>query len=393
MKFPRGNAVLLLTLCIVELWAVTLATLSKSDKGKKKKKDVNTVLSVHDRNLVNQELRKKHVIEECDKFSPLEQNVKNFKGPVLGYVTPWNNHGYDVAKMFGAKFSHISPVWLQAKRKAGGAYVIEGGHDIDKGWMKDVRKSGSVNIVPRILFDGWNSADYLALFKDEDSMEDFNSVLVGFIKEKNFQGAVIEIWSQLGGNLKEQLIHFLTHLADDLHDAKKSLILVIPPGIRADGSDGMFVAEDFKSLVDAVDYFSLMTYDYSSGGQPGPNSPIEWVEKCVEAISPTNNPNHRGKILLGLNFYGTHYTIPPTRVDPILGRDLVDTLKKQQAKITWDPVSEEHIFDYKTAIGRHLIYYPTPYSIHRRLELANRLGTGVSIWEIGQGMDFFYDLF
>ena len=44
----------------------------------------------------------------------------------------WNSHGYDVAKWFGAKFTHISPVWLQIKRKPGGAFVIEGGHDIDK---------------------------------------------------------------------------------------------------------------------------------------------------------------------------------------------------------------------------------------------------------------------
>lgn len=34
------------------------------------------------------------------------------------FVLPqWNNHGYDTAKMFGAKFTHISPVWLQLRRR------------------------------------------------------------------------------------------------------------------------------------------------------------------------------------------------------------------------------------------------------------------------------------
>jgi len=53
-------------------------------------------------------------------------------GNIFPSLFQWNSHGYDVAKWFGAKFTHISPVWLQIKRKPGGAFVIEGGHDIDK---------------------------------------------------------------------------------------------------------------------------------------------------------------------------------------------------------------------------------------------------------------------
>ena len=46
-----------------------------------------------------------------------------------------------------------------------------------------------------------------------------------------------------------------------------------------DDIEGMFLGEDFGRLAENVDYFSLMTYDYSSPSRPGPNSPISWMEK------------------------------------------------------------------------------------------------------------------
>lgn len=67
---------------------------------------------------------------------------RHFNGTILGYVTPWNNHGYDVAKIWASKFDLISPVWLQIIRLGDLSYEVRGIHDIDKGWVDDVRNSG-----------------------------------------------------------------------------------------------------------------------------------------------------------------------------------------------------------------------------------------------------------
>lgn len=47
-----------------------------------------------------------------------------------------------MAKIFGNKFTHISPVWLQIHRRGAEKYEVTGTHDIDKQWVVDVRNAG-----------------------------------------------------------------------------------------------------------------------------------------------------------------------------------------------------------------------------------------------------------
>lgn len=98
------------------------STLSQSDKKVKKKSAGGSVetksgpidLTVYSKSLVTSKISGKQDI--LDHYANYHQDTQlnNFDGQVLGYVTPWNSHGYDVAKIFsGSKLNMISPVWLQ----------------------------------------------------------------------------------------------------------------------------------------------------------------------------------------------------------------------------------------------------------------------------------------
>lgn len=349
--------------------------------------------SVYDRGLVDEKPLVRDILKYHQTYHQ-DTTTRYFNNSILGYVTPWNNKGYDIAKTWAPKFNYISPVWLQIKRQSANVYLITGLHDVDHAWMKTLKQRGSpsnLRILPRILFDNWQPADLTAFFEGPKSEQE---ALIKEVKKTcrqwKFDGIVLEILSQ-AGKYMQHAVDFTKLLGLELAEANFDLILVYPP-YRGYPRDDFFV-EAFDALYQYVTGFSLMTYDFSNPQNPGANAPLYWMKICVEKLAPeSGDVEKRSKILLGLNFYGNSYT--PNGGGPIVGAEYIELLQsaKSTAVLSYTSKTGEHYMEVRNAKGTNKIFYPTLYSIKQRLDLATELGTGIAIWELGQGLEYFYDL-
>ncbi|KAF6173006.1 hypothetical protein GIB67_006382 [Kingdonia uniflora] len=363
------------------------------------------VLSVYERGLVKANTNYQEILTESSRVS-VNTFRRHYSYPILAYITPWNSRGYELAKRFNSKLTHISPVWYDLKSE-GSRLVLEGRHNADLGWISDLRTNGNALVLPRIVLEAFPK-EFLEKKKQRDKAVE---LIVAECKEMEYDGVVLESWSRWAAygilhnpEMRNKALQFIEQLGQAMHSttSKKNsdnplqLIFVIGPPRTSNFEDHDFGPEDLQRLSDAIDGFSLMTYDFSSPHNPGPNAPLKWIQSTLQLLlsSTGKKTKSANKIFLGINFYGNDFSLSEgSGGGAITAREYISLLEKHRPVLQWDEKSEEHLFVYSDDHRiKHAVFYPSLMSISARLEAARSWGTGISIWEIGQGLDYFFDL-
>ncbi|CAK8540177.1 unnamed protein product [Lathyrus sativus] len=361
---------------------------------------------VNQRGLVTTDTNFQDILTENTKVSE-NTSIRHYTYPVLGYITPWNSLGYEMAKRFNSKFTHLSPVWYDLKSQQS-SLVLEGRHNADRGWISELKKAGKALILPRVVLE----ASPEELLRKKKLRNKAIDLIVTECKEMGYDGVVLESWSRWAAYgilhdpiMRSLALQFVKQLGDALHSIisekvsgqKLQLVYVIGPPSSEKLQAHDFGPKDLETLSEVVDGFSLMTYDFSNPHKPGPNAPLEWIQIILRILlgaSANRAQNITPKIFFGINFYGNDFSLSKdSGGGAIIGRDYLALLEKHRPALQWDKNSGEHLFFYIADKDiKHVVFYPSLKSISLRLEEARSWGCGISIWEIGQGLDYFFDL-
>lgn len=306
-----------------------------------------------------------------------------------------------MAKLFSSKLTHLSPVWYELKSE-GNKLVLEGRHNADVKWISEIRMNGHSLVLPRVVLEAF-PAELLQKKQWTKAID----VIVTECKDMGYDGIVLESWSRWAAygilhdpGMRSEALQFIKQLGEALHSVNSisdaahrlELVYVISPPYSEKLGEYDFGPEDLEELSDVVDGFSLMTYDFSGPQRPGPNAPLNWIRSSLQMLlGDSKSGGHARKIFLGINFYGNNFILSGGG-EAITGRDYISLLEKYQPVLRWEDKSAEHFFIYPHNNARHAVFYPSLMSISVRLDEARDWGAGLSIWEIGQGLDYFFDL-
>lgn len=334
------------------------------------------------------------IISHHDKVQDVPiRNYNNLK--ILGFVTPWNKRGERVSlnEADRGRLDIVAPVTYQMTPSG-----ITGGLDFDNEYYSKVNKTGA-RLMPRVLFEPsyWSLR---ALDNIASDISAFAKPIIDECESHEFTGVVIELWQTLsatGALMSDRVtdtFELARTLGTTLRDAGLRTAFVLPPYGRDVPHHGV-TPENLGSLAVAYTYFIVMTYDFSTpSSEPGPIAPIGWVSAVAEYLSITCGLGD--KVLLGLNFYGVDFVnsrnAPNEASRHLVSHEVIELLQTHNPRLVWHDSFQEHFFSYYDSDVHHVVFYPSRHSISKRLEIAESVGCGgIAIWDLGQGLDHFFE--
>ena len=249
----------------------------------------------------------------------------------------------------------------------------------------------------------FNGGDIRTLIQSSSNRSNLIENLYEAVSSAGADGVCIDFEYPYSSD-REYFTTFIEELSNYFHsNMPDSIVSIATPAVN--WNDRF----DFNSLTNYADYLFIMAYDYYwSGGDPGPNSPLDYVDgspwyswasvkKTIEDYLYGDygvGDGKKNKLLLGVPYYGhkwptTDCSIPGDSSDTggaVLYATAVDEAMTYGRN--WDNYSSTPYYMYDCSSSPHQVWYDDEESLGLKWDLVNQYDIGgTGMWALNYDGD------
>jgi spore germination protein len=266
----------------------------------------------------------------------------------------------------------VNPFWYAAN--ADGTLIVSpGAEDTEKlqAW-----RDAALLILPTVAH-----ASRFAI-SDEHRAENIEAI-VALVERWDYDGIDID-YESFPLSTRDDFSEFIETLSARLHANGRLLSIAVHAKTADQSPSPGASAQDWVRLAPAVDFFKIMTYDYTSGSSrdPGPIGPPEWSSDVLAYAATVMDLS---KVRLGLHFYGYRWQRGDVTITTWEGVQRV--IESFGLTVERDPADmEAHVELSARGLPKQTFYFADAAGLEYKLSLILRrypnLG-GVAIWGLG----------
>jgi spore germination protein len=242
-------------------------------------------------------------------------------------------------------------------------------------------RNGGVKLLASISNEGDVSGRNTRFLDDTKTRATAIEAIVREVRARKLDGVTLDL-DLVPQSSRANLTGFIRDLAARLHADNR--ILVVPVRPRIEYASESSAAFDFRQIAAAADYVVLLAFDrHFRSGDPGPISPLDWVDRNVtDALRDVP----RGQLILAVGLYA--YDWPSsvrtglTEYIPLWEAD--ERARRYGAKVGFDEASKLSYFDYQAFGQKRTVWVQDARALRAKLDLVKRRDlAGVALWRLG----------
>lgn len=341
--------------------------------------------------------------------------VPNSSRVVEGYLTLSKWYGYSYNDIDYSSITHIDYGFIAPKSTTDATLVYEDSANeaaalayysdlTDKTFLgygdKLITKGHAANV--KVLISVAGAPKLRSLLADNNLRAQFADNLIKLLEQRGYDGIALDYEYPESNSEGYNILMLMQDLrvafikSSVLSSKKMLLTMAMPIG------DWAAKYYDMTALSKCVDWFSPMTYEYSSGTIANVNSPLykstgagnsSGIEDAVNYYVNTRKVNPL-QLTIGVPFYGTQYTgftalgASATGADRATKDMYRDYISKGGFTEKWDSVTQ-HSYYVNSSTNMMIVYDNEKDMATKGAYLKSKGLKGAMIWELSRG---FYDM-